>query len=141
MFYKDGLYFKCKQCSACCRHEPGVVILSDNDIMRLCKHLRIEADEFIEKYCKSVYNSKGYRVFSLIETRDYDCIFWSPKGCKVYRARPVQCRTYPFWDEIIKDEKAWNSEAKNCPGMNSGDFHSKEKIKRINKKYRKEYYD
>ena len=58
----------------------------------------------------------------------FDCILLdrtSQPGrslCRVYRARPAQCRGWPFWPENLKDPVAW-AEAKRttpCPGMNSG---------------------
>ena len=38
-FYDDGLQFECARCSYCCRHEPGYVFLSDNDLDAMVKEL------------------------------------------------------------------------------------------------------
>ena len=35
VFYSDGLRFECTRCSRCCRHTPGYVFLSENDVERL----------------------------------------------------------------------------------------------------------
>jgi Fe-S-cluster containining protein len=31
--------------------------------------------------------------------------------CTAYEARPLQCRTYPFWDVFMKSREAWEKEA------------------------------
>jgi len=31
--------------------------------------------------------------------------------CTVYEARPTQCRTYPFWDELIESRESWEKES------------------------------
>ena len=59
-----------------------------------------------------------------MEKKNYDCILWENGGCSVYSARPIQCKTYPFWSNVLQNENSWNNEIKDCPGINSGDFHS-----------------
>jgi uncharacterized protein len=40
--------------------------------------------------------------------------------CTVYEARPVQCRTFPFWGDMI-DERGWTHEAHTlCEGVGRG---------------------
>ena len=44
--------------------------------------------------------------------------------------RPIQCRTWPFWEENL-DEWTWHEEvATICPGVNRGKFYSLEDIRR-----------
>ena len=126
-FYKNGLRFECKQCSNCCRLDPGFVFLSYNDLDRLITYFNISEDEFIEKYCRIVDMGEHKRL-SLIEKTNYDCIFWSNGGCEIYNARPLQCRSYPFWKPFLKDKKSWNAEAESCPGMNYGIIRDKNEI-------------
>lgn len=57
----------------------------------------------------------------------FDCVFLdrSVPGratCHLYEARPMQCRTWPFWPENLTTRHAWD-EAKArtpCPGMGRG---------------------
>jgi uncharacterized protein len=42
-------------------------------------------------------------------------------GCTVHSVKPVQCRTYPFWPELVEYRDIWEHEAKKCPGINKGD--------------------
>ena len=42
------------------------------------------------------------------------------KRCSIYKARPTQCRTWPFWSENMKT-KIWNEEIQSfCPGIGKG---------------------
>lgn len=127
-FYSEGLQFECTQCGHCCRHEPGYVFLSENDLNQLLKYLSISQDEFVKKYCRIV-DVGFFKRISLIEKPNNDCIFWqNGLGCSVYNARPLQCRSYPFWHAVVDSEESWKEETDSCPGMNRGKLHSEEEI-------------
>lgn len=127
-FYSNGLNFSCNNCSACCRFEPGMVRLSQEDLHRLSTWAEVTDEQFILMYCRWVENNEGTKTLCLREKSNYDCIFWKD-GCTAYEARPVQCRTYPFWTSLLQDKESWESEKKRCPGLDEGDFHSLEEIK------------
>lgn len=132
-FYEDGLRFSCvPHCRYCCGVEPGYVFLCEEDIKRLSSHLHLSRQEFIETYCRR--DSEVGDVLTLLEKPDFDCIFLGDDGCTVYQARPEQCRTYPFWDTILKDRRTWNKEEAWCPGINQGELHSKEEIEEARKR-------
>ena len=118
-FYGNGLRFECQRCSACCRHEPGYVFLTKRDLEMLAESMVLEEKVFLEQYCRTI-NLGGIKRISLIEKKNYDCVFWKEDGCAVYNARPVQCRTYPFWISYLEDEKDWNELAHSCPGVGKG---------------------
>lgn len=125
-WYKDGLSFTCTQCSACCRHDPGYVFMSQHDLDRLCEHTKLSHDEFRKKYTRIVGFGFADRL-SLTEKTNNDCIFWD-QGCTVYEARPLQCRAFPFWSSLLGDKESWEEHTVHCPGMNQGKLHSKEDI-------------
>lgn len=129
-FYSKGLRFECTGCSHCCRHEPGYVFLSEKDLTRLCAGTGLDRFGFIQRYCRTV-NLNGFSRISLVEKENYDCIFWQDGGCSVYESRPVQCRTYPFWDPFLSDEKEWESLARECPGANRGRLYSQKEIEAL----------
>jgi len=124
--WTDGLRFECTLCHACCRHDPGYVFLSEADIQRLSQHLSLSPEQFLSEFCRCVDLDSG-PVYSLKEKQNFDCIFWD-LGCTVYPARPLQCQTYPFWGRIVASKHSWNQEARFCPGIDRGSFHSAEII-------------
>ncbi|MCF7938884.1 MAG: YkgJ family cysteine cluster protein [Spirochaetales bacterium] len=128
-FYQNGLRFSCRQCSYCCRGEPGFVFLSLDDLQRLSASFSWTIQEIIQKYCHYV-PVNGRHLISLKEKPDNDCIFLEHDTCRVYAARPVQCQTYPFWPSILRSEKVWKNEADHCPGINSGRLYKKTEIDR-----------
>ena len=132
--YENGLNFECQRCSFCCGHSPGFVYLSWHDLDLLCSHFNMNREDFVEKYCRWADYYYGAKVLSLLEKKNYDCILWE-KGCSAYEARPVQCRTYPFWSWMIKDAKMWAECAKDCPGMNKGRLWTKEEIEEQKAQY------
>ncbi|PIE98411.1 MAG: zinc/iron-chelating domain-containing protein [Treponema sp.] len=126
-FWKNGLLFSCKQCSKCCRFDPGFVFLSEADLARLCSILGMAEECFIEKYCRWVCKSDGYEYLSLIEKQGYDCVFWD-NGCTVYSARPLQCSAYPFWQSVLADKRIWEEVVSECPGAGEGKLVGPEKL-------------
>jgi len=129
-FYAAGLRFSCKRCSCCCRHESGFVYLSENDLSRLANELKMEYTAFIQTWCRWIPFEWGAERLSLREKSNFDCVFWNA-GCTVYDARPLQCRTYPFWDNIACSPAAWETAGRRCPGINSGELHTREEIERF----------
>jgi Fe-S-cluster containining protein len=128
LFYAGGLRFSCKRCSSCCRYESGYVFLSAQDVSLLASRCRMRYDEFIETYCRWVPRGNGESCLSLKEKSDYDCIFWK-NGCAVYAGRPLQCRSFPFWEAIVASGDSWNGTKAACPGMGQGTLHSGAEIK------------
>ena len=126
-FYIDGLNFECQRCSACCRFDPGYVFLSQNDLSRISDFFHVTESDFREKWCRKV-DMGGISRLSLLEKTDYDCLYWKDGKCEVYPARPLQCRSYPFWHSILASRETWEEEGKSCPGINKGKLHSFEEI-------------
>jgi len=141
-FYKDGLRFTCNRCSKCCTGQPGFVFLSEDDLNALSTHLKMSESAVIKEFCRYVYlsgtgqygasgsgtvQSGGGKLLTLKDKPNYDCIFWED-GCKVYEARPVQCKTYPFWVKFLESREAWESAAEECPGIGNGELRSVEFI-------------
>jgi Fe-S-cluster containining protein len=124
-FFKEGLRFSCTRCSACCRHEPGYVFLSKSDLKLLAEALNFHYYDVMERYCRWVPVPGGETHLSLNEKPGFDCIFWDG-GCTIYQARPLQCRTFPFWKSTLSSIKAWKNLS--CPGIGKGLLHSAEYI-------------
>ncbi|MDR1428749.1 MAG: YkgJ family cysteine cluster protein [Spirochaetaceae bacterium] len=132
-FYARGLNFSCRRCSDCCRLEAGFVFLSVSDLDALAAVLGMKKGAFIGTYCRWVPDAGfsvpdgrgggGRELLSLREKSNFDCIFWKD-GCTVYGARPLQCRTFPFWESIVHSLESWNACMRDCPGMGKGRAYS-----------------
>jgi len=128
-WFSGGLAFECTQCGNCCSGpETGFVWIDEKEIESLASAMGMkdQIDEFEAKFTRRV----GTRT-SLVEYSDGDCIFLDPKSrtCSVYAARPLQCRTWPFWQSNVKTPKAWSKAAKNCPGCNQGKLYALTEIR------------
>ena len=76
--------------------------------------LGISLKEFLQQYTRLVDGELSLKE----HPRTYDCIFLQDGNkCKVYQARPKQCRTFPFWPENMKSKEAWEQTAKRCEGI------------------------
>jgi Fe-S-cluster containining protein len=129
VFYDEGLRFTCVRCSNCCRHSPGYVFLIRKDVKRLLVATGLDLKAFQERYLREV-NLSGIHRISLKEKPNYDCIFWQKDGCSVYRYRPMQCRSYPFWSGNLVSPHAWEQLKSSCPGVGVGRVHSRREIER-----------
>ena len=124
-WYKDGLKFQCTGCGDCCTGAPGYVWVNKQDIAALAKVVGVTPAEFEDQYVRTI----GVRK-SLIELPNYDCVFLdsATRKCRVYAARPRQCRTWPFWDSNIRTPEAWAVTCEVCPGSGKGKVYQLEQI-------------
>jgi uncharacterized protein len=126
-FYDNGLNFECTGCGKCCEYSDAEVYLNESDIDRICAYLTITSESFIKTYCRTV---KGKQV---LKSNKSHCIFLNEKRCKIYSARPDQCRTFPFWGEILKSKTRWDYVGETCEGINQGKFYTFEEIRKAMK--------
>jgi Fe-S-cluster containining protein len=94
------------------------------EIAELARYRQETVEQFSKNYVRRVGNR-----YSLVEKPGGDCIFWDREaGCTVYPARPIQCRTWPFWPENIATKEDWEHVRGVCPGSGSGRWFSLEEI-------------
>jgi len=115
-FYQAGLHFKCQACGRCCqvRGEYAYVYVALPERRRLALLLQVPTHVFTRRFCEKTDGLYHLRVLGK------QCIFLAAGRCSVYRARPQQCRTWPFWPENM-NKKVWFGEVqKDCPGVGAG---------------------
>ena len=105
--------FECTQCGQCCR-QPGYLVFEQSDIQTAAAACRVTAPEFIDRYLSIV---EGEYVLEVPEGSA--CPFLLDNLCTIESGKPKQCRTYPFWPELI-DNDAWAEEALRCEGIGRG---------------------
>ena len=147
-WYADGLKFTCTQCGNCCTGGPGYVWISREELGRLAEYLHMSPEAVLEKYCRTI----GENI-SLNEHRnargEYDCVFLkeerversagagaekvvhTKRSCTIYPVRPLQCRTWPFWDGNLASQEVWNISARRCHGMNHGHRFTKKQMEAL----------
>ncbi len=118
LWWKQGVRFECQGSGQCCTShgEYGYVFLSKDDRIKMAEHFEMKLSAFTKKYCEKLNGA-----FHLKEDpKNPDCMFLKNKRCQIYKARPSQCRTWPFWPEVMP-AKTWKKEVLNfCPGIGKG---------------------
>ena len=117
-WWEKGIRFQCQQSGNCCvsRGQYGYVYMTLKDRKAMAQLLKLSTAAFTRKYC-----AKTEDHYHLKDSKNSDnCIFLEGHKCKVYKARPTQCRTWPFWPEHM-GAKTWKNEiTKFCPGVGKG---------------------
>lgn len=115
-----GLRFECQPgCTKCC-DQQGFVYLTGGDLERIAQYLRMTAREFEKRF---VYRTK--HLLRLRVPRERQCEFLGEGGCSIHSVKPVQCRVFPFWPELVDSKEAkreWKKTARWCPGIGKGDL-------------------
>ena len=125
VWYQDGLSFQCTRCGNCCQG-GGYVWVDETELEALAQHLQMDVIEFEARFTRKIGRERSLR-----EKANDNCIFYdSSKGCTVYEARPMQCRTWPFWRSNVKSHEDWEATKKHCPGCGEGELFSVEEITR-----------
>ncbi len=105
----------CATCQGrCCTGESGYIYVTKAEIFTIAELLNMDVNEFGVKYLFK----NGYK-YSIKENKiddSYECVFYDREsnGCKIYMARPNQCKTFPFWDYFKTHVDELKEE---CPGI------------------------
>ena len=111
----EPLRFACQPgCTNCCRQE-GYVYLTEDDLLRAAAFTQMTPAAFEAKY---VYRTR--REMRFRKPRHKQCPFLEANGCSIHAANPTQCRTFPFWPELVERRADWNRAARFCPGVGKG---------------------
>ena len=124
-WYSDGLRFECTGCGNCCTGAPGVVWVSDEELHQIAEFLDEPVGAVKIEHTKLFAGRRTLKDFA-----NGDCTFFDPekRGCTIYPVRPIQCRTWPFWESNLESEAEWDDVKRECPGAGQGNFFSLEQI-------------
>lgn len=132
----EGLRFTCQPgCTACCEVE-GEVLVTQTDILRAAAFVGMEVPDFERRY---VAGPSGRR--RLKKPRHAQCFFLRGGGCSIHPAKPVQCRSFPFWPELVEYPANWEAASRRCPGINQGPLIPIEAIRRQLEEVRQAFPD
>jgi Fe-S-cluster containining protein len=103
------------------------VYVSDADLTALAAELGQSEQEVEQQFCD---HEDGWRF---LKRASGACVFLTEKGlCGVYKARPKQCGTWPYWEDNIATEKKWVDAVKSfCPGIGKGEVTPADDVQRI----------
>lgn len=113
----DRPRFECTGCGRCCYGGEGYyVAVTTAECRAMAACLGISLSWLRRRYLEPGEQG-GY---SIRFADDGACVFLAETGCRIYPVRPLQCRTYPWWPEILRSKQAWRAEAKRCEGIGRG---------------------
>ena len=111
----DDLRFTCVPgCIKCC-DVSGYVYLTESDLRNAAAFVGMTAVDFEAKF---VYRTR--HMLRLRKPRNSQCHFLLQNGCSIHPAKPTQCRTFPFWPELVENRREWKAASRYCPGIGTG---------------------
>ncbi len=134
-YQRASLRFECTGCGECCSGGPDYyVFLTEREAEAIRRHLGLTAAWFKRRYLRRT--PEGDRVIN--NQGGGRCVFLTRDNrCTVYAVRPLQCRTYPFWPEVVESRAQWRVEARRCEGIDRGQVIPLARIRALLAKHRR----
>jgi len=99
----------CLRCANCCKTTPPII--TDRDISRIAKHLKMKEGDFVQKYI--VIDADGDYIY-----KTTPCVFLDDDNyCMIYEVRPKACREYPHTDTNRISLKLMQKNISVCPAV------------------------
>ncbi|NJK89137.1 MAG: YkgJ family cysteine cluster protein [Myxococcales bacterium] len=113
-----GRRFLCTGCGECCRR-PGWVFLDSAELTEIATYLR-EPKAVLRRRLQLAWDRRERR-YELRTTATRPCPLLDGDRCSVHPVKPTQCRTYPFWPELVDEARHWDGAQRECEGINHPD--------------------
>lgn len=118
--------FECqKSCGGkCCSmgwdKKSDFVFLTKRDRQKISKYLNVKVTDFAFKgeFLFTRFTKKISRQWALNNLTG-TCQFLENGRCGIYEVRPTQCKTFPFWPELMF-KGAYMALKEFCPGIGKG---------------------
>ncbi len=118
--------FQCTQCGNCCSDKNTIVNVTYHDILRIKSALKLTLDETLvilgfyvfeappttlelkKMVVPPIETENGLAFMGLFKKPSGSCYFFDEKTkkCKIYKARPMFCRTFPYSFKILVDPES-----------------------------------
>lgn len=108
---KNDIQFSCQKCGKCCEAE-GYVYLKNRDIKAMAEFLEKPHAEF-----KKTFTEWIWWEGRVLKQDLKGCVLLVDGRCAVYEARPLQCREWPYWKEILNDNDEFEYAKTYCGGI------------------------
>lgn len=106
---KSKTNLQCKMCDRCCKYR-GDIRLTPINILEISKFLKIEIEEFLEKYTHEIEGEEPEIALKSIG-KEESCILNDTKTykCKIQKVKPMQCVVFPLIPIDVKNDLFINS--------------------------------
>jgi Fe-S-cluster containining protein len=137
-----GLSFQCTACGKCCTGgSGGKVWVNEAEQDAIAQLLKLKnrqdlQDQYLvqdtinttssssssstnNKWSIQMIPHDTSNTINTREEKEEKCIFLANDNkCSIYRARPTQCQTFPFWPALVASEHDWETTARSqCEGI------------------------
>ncbi len=130
-WYAEGVRFDCQRCGNCCSGRGSVVRVSRRERAALARFLGLSIEDFEAQHTRAtaaatvLLDKEGSAECEWLDRRPDGLT-----GCRVNDAKPDQCRSYPFWPGVLRDQEAWDAEGAKCRGIGAGPVIPPEEVDR-----------
>ena len=97
----------------------GYVYMTEEDVTNAARFLGLPQADFEASY---IYRTRHMRRIRKPRGKAKQCPFLDGAGCGIHPVKPVQCRLFPFWPELVESPQEWRRTAKWCPGIGQGEL-------------------
>jgi Fe-S-cluster containining protein len=104
----------CDTCKGYCCRWGGYVWITEDEMVAMADILKMDLEVFAREYVKAAYGRLS--IQERLRDGEYQCAVFDPfnNRCRVYDARPKQCRTFPYWDQFKENYQVL---LELCPGV------------------------